>query len=177
MKETEGLPLVKIMMLLSSMAPLFILLGVRGLGHLITDLYLWFSIFILVFIPYFIIRLRIHRAKKSNDSYIIDTSNCRNNREYLFTYLLTVLLPLYSVAVNNNRELYAMIIAISFVIFVLWNMNLHFINLLFAFQGFRVYTIESFHTSILLSKRTTIPSELKELKVYRLSNSVFIELQ
>jgi len=173
MKTHDGLPLVKIMMLLSSMAPLFVLVGVRGLDQVIEDEYLWLGVGVLVIFPYIILRLRVSRARKSNDTYVIDVSDSRNNKEYLFTYLFTVLLPLYSVAVSNYREFYALVLAIGFVIFVLWNMNLHFINLLFAFQGYRVYTIESFHSSILLSKRHKIPSNLKELKVYRLSNSVF----
>lgn len=176
MKTNEGLPLVKFMMLLSSMAPLFILVGARGMDKVISDKFLWIGIGCLIIIPHIILKLRINRAKKSNDTYIIDVSEAQSNKEYLFTYLFTVLLPLYSVSITNNREFTAMLFAICFVIFVLWNMNLHFINFIFALQGFRVYTIESFNSSILLTKRLRIPSDLKELKVYRLSNSVYIEL-
>lgn len=176
MRDNEGLPLVKFMMLLSSMLPLFVLVGVRGLDKVICDNYLWLIISCLVIIPYALVRFRINRAVKSNDTFLIDVSEVKSNKEYLFTYLFTVLLPLYSVSISNQREFAAMIFAICFVIFVLWNMNLHFINLLFAIQGYRVYTIESFNSSILLTKRTRIPNDIKELKVHRLSNTVFIEL-
>ena len=176
MKDSEGLPLVKFMMLLSSMAPLFILVAARGMNTVICDKYLWIAVGCLVLLPYLILQLRIYRAKKSNDTFLLDVSEVKSNKEYLFTYLFTVLLPLYSVAITNYREFSAMVIAICIVIFVLWNMNLHFINILFAIQEYRVYTIESFHCAILLTRRTRIPGDLKELKVHRLSNNVFIEI-
>jgi hypothetical protein len=177
MRTNDGLPLVKFMMLLSSLAPLFILVGVKGLDLVILDKHLWIAVSLLVIIPYAILRLRVTLSIKSNDTFVLNVSDVQNNREYLFTYLFTVLLPLYSVSITNNREFAAMIFAISFVIFVLWNMNLHFVNILFAFQGYRVFTIESFNSAVLLTTRTSIPKDMKELKVHRLSNTVFIELK
>lgn len=177
MKTNDGLPLVKFMMLLSSMAPLFLLVGIRGLDAVVADKHLWIAVACLVLIPYLALRLRMYLSIKSNDTFVLDVTDVKNNKEYLFTYLFTVLLPLYSVTISNNREFGAMMFAICFVIFVLWNMNLHFVNILFAFMGYRVFTIESFDSAILLTTRTTIPKDLKELKVHRLSNTVFIELK
>lgn len=177
MKTNEGLPLVKFMMLLSSMAPLFLLVGIRGMDNVVCDKLLWISISLLLFIPFVIVKLRIYFSVKSNDVFVLDITDTRNNKEYLFTYLFTVLLPLYSVTISSNREFFAIIFAICFVIFVLWNMNLHFVNILFAIQGYRVYTIESFDSAILLTTRPTLPKKINELKVHRLSNSVFIELK
>lgn len=170
MKTNEGLPLVKFMMLLSSMAPLFLLVGIRGMDGVISDKHLWISIALLLVIPFIIVKLRIHYSIKSNDVFVLNISETKNNKEYLFTYLFTVLLPLYSVTINENREFGAITFAICFVIFVLWNMNLHFVNILFAVQGYRVFTIESFDSAILLTTRSTIPKNIKEIKVHRLSN-------
>ncbi|MBK1439684.1 hypothetical protein JHJ32_06790 [Parapedobacter sp. ISTM3] len=177
MKTNEGLPLVKFMMLLSSMAPLFLLVGIRGMEAVVSENHLWIAVLLLLIIPFIIIKLRIHFAVKSNDVYVLDVSETKNNKEYLFTYLFTVLLPLYSVSISDKREFGAMIFAICFVIFVLWNMNLHFVNILFALQGYRVFTIESFDSAILLTTRSTIPKNLNEMKVHRLSNTVFIEIK
>ncbi|TBV26916.1 hypothetical protein DMZ43_07590 [Meridianimaribacter sp. CL38] len=177
MKTTEGLPFVKFMMLLSSMAPLFLLVGIRGMDNIVSDKNLWITIGTLLFIPFVIVKLRIYFSVKSNDVFVLDVSETKNNKEYLFTYLFTVLLPLYSVTIGSNREFFAIIFAICFVIFVLWNMNLHFVNILFALQGYRVYTIESFDSAILLTTRATLPKDINELKVHRLSNSVYIELK
>lgn len=177
MKTEEGLPFVKFMMLLSSMAPLFLLIGIRGMDKIISDKHLWIAVSFLLVIPFLILKWRIHRTIKSNDTYMLDISETKNNKEYLFTYLFTVLLPLYSITIENNREFIAITFAICFIIFVLWNMNLHFVNIFFAFQGYHVYTIETFNSAILLTTRTSIPKDIKELKVHRLSNSVFIELK
>jgi len=177
LKTNEGLPLVKFMMLLSSMAPLFLLVGIRGIDKIVEDKHLWLTVSLLIMIPFMIIKLRIYFAKKSNDVFVLNVAETKNNKEYLFTYLFTVLLPLYSVTMSKKREFEAMIFAICFVVFVLWNMNLHFINILFAVQGYRVFTIESFDSAILLTTRSTIPRNISELKVHRLSNTVFIEIK
>ncbi len=177
MKSDEGLPLVKFMMLLSSMAPLFLLVGIKGMDNIVSDKHLWIAVSLLLIVPFLVLKLRIYFAKKSNDTFVLDISETKNNKEYLFTYLFTVLLPLYSVTIENNREFGAIIFAICFVIFVLWNMNLHFVNILLALQGYRVFTIESSDSAILLTTRTTLPKNIKELKVHRLSNTVFIELK
>lgn len=178
MKSIEGLPFVKFMMLISSMAPLFLLVGIRGINkNVIEDNHLQIAVTLLLFIPFIVIKLRIYFARKSNDVFVLDVSATMNNKEYLFTYFFTVLLPLYSVSINDNREFGAMLFSICLVLFVLWNMNLHFVNILFAIQGYRVYTIEGYESAILLTTRSTIPKNLHEIKVHRLSSSVFIELK
>lgn len=177
MKSNEGLPLVKFMMLISSMAPLFLLIGIRGMDAVVDNNHLQITVSLLLILPFIIIKLRIYFARKSNDVFVLDVSDSKNNKEYLFTYLFTVLLPLYSVSINDNREFGAMLFAICLVLFVLWNMNLHFVNILFAIQGYRVYTIESYESAILLTTRSSIPKNLHEIKVHRLSSSVFIELK
>lgn len=183
MKHKEGLPFVKLMMLLSSMAPLFLLIGIRGIQIkeaetlLINPLTTWYVVAGLILIPFFVIKLRIRSSKKSNDVFLVNTTSATMNKEYLFTYLFTVLLPLYSVSITSKNELYAVICAVFFVLFVLWNMNMHFINIFFAFSDYRVFTMPFQNGSVLLTTRQNISSDLTSLKVHRISNSVFIELK
>ncbi|MCX8514415.1 MAG: hypothetical protein ORN24_02490 [Burkholderiales bacterium] len=176
MKTTDGVPLVKLMMLLSSMAPLFFLIGIRGINGVVSDKYVWIFIALVIIIPHLILWFRLYRAKKSHDVYTVKVKSARNNKEYLFTYLFTVLLPLYSVSIATQRDLIAIFSAVLFILFVLWNMNLHFINIMFALMGYRVFILEDFNSAILLTKRTKFPSAISELNVHRLSNSVYIEL-
>lgn len=176
MKTTEGVPIVKFMMLLSSMSPLFVLIGIKGLNNVISDMSLWVVIGLIIGIPHAILAFRLIRAKKSNDIFTVNVKNAVNNKEYLFTYLFTVLLPLYSVSISATRDIWAISAAICFVLFVLWNMNLHFINLMFALMGYRVFILEEYNAAILLTKRTKIVDSIQNINVYRLSNSVFIEL-
>lgn len=183
MKQKEGLPFVKFMMLLSSMTPLFILVGIRGIqiknGEelLIAPMHTWIIIGCLIIIPYLAIKLRIYFSKKSNDIYLLNVYEATLNKEYLFTYLFTVLLPLYSVSISSLNEFYAVICAIVFVLFILWNMNMHFINIFFAFGGYRVFTLPNQNGAVLLSIRQCIPNNFETIKVHRISNSVFIELK
>lgn len=183
MKQKEGLPFVKFMMLLSSLSPLFILMAIRGVqitnekGLLVSPKETWLIAAAFVIIPFLVLKLRIGAAKKARDTYVVNVTSASQNKEYLFAYLFTVLLPLYSVSINSKNELWAIGCAIFFVLFVLWNMNMHFINIFFAFSGYRVFTLPDNNGSILLTTRQVIPSGLKDLRVHRISNSVFIELK
>ena len=178
MNRNEGVPLVKFMMLVSSMSPLFILISLRGIdAKVISDWHLIITVLVLVILPYLILILRIKSARSNRDIATINVSSSTNNKDYLFTYLFTVLLPLYSFTITSNRDAIALLFALIVVLFVLWNMNLHFINIFFACQGYKVYTLDSFDGAILLSARHNLPTNLSEITAHRLSNSVFIELK
>ncbi|HLO46009.1 MAG TPA: hypothetical protein VK175_16830 [Leadbetterella sp.] len=177
MNKNEGLPFVKFMMLLSSLAPLLILLGIRGMDEILCYKKLWLIIFLLLAIPFLVLLLRIRLSKKNDDKYTINVRGNHLNKDYLFSYLFTVLLPLYSVSIDNKKEFYAIIFAIVFVVFVLWNLNMHFINIFFALNGYKVFTLPEQNGAILLSTRNTISNDLSKLIAHRLSNSVFIELK
>lgn len=177
MNIKEGVPFVKFMMLLSSMAPLFVLVALRGIDEKVISVeHLTIIVLILVVIPFLVLFLRIGSAKRNNDIVTVNISANTNNKDYLFTYLFTVLLPLYSFTITSNRDAIALLFALTIVLFVLWNMNLHFINLLFACRGYKVYTLDSFHGAVLLSTRYNLSIGADELTVHRLSNSVFIEI-
>lgn len=178
MERKEGVPIVKFMMLLSSMTPLFLLIGLRGIdAKVISDKWLWIIIAVIVIVPFIILYARIRAAVKSRNIVTVDITGSSNNKDYLFTYLFTVLLPMYSFTITNCRDAFALLFALIVVLFVLWNMNLHFINIFFAVQGYKVYTLNSVDGAILLSARHNLPANLKDMAVHRISNSVFIEIK
>lgn len=178
MQRKEGVPFVKFMMLVGSMAPLFLLIGLRGIdAKIISDKSLWIIIAINVVLPFLFLYARIQSAVKSKNVINVDISNNSNNKDYLFTYLFTVLLPMYSFTITNCRDALALVFALIVVLFVLWNMNLHFINIFFALQGYKVYTLNNVDGAILLSTRHNLQAKTNNLNVHRISNSVFIELK
>ena len=76
MDYKEGLPVVKLMMLLSSMAPLFLLIGLRGVSEtIICEQKLWIIISGLIVIPYLITFLRIRSVVKANDILTVKSLN------------------------------------------------------------------------------------------------------
>jgi hypothetical protein len=96
-----------------------------------------------------------------------------------------MLLPLYLIDMGSWRDLAAILAALSFVIFLFWHLNLHYMNLLFAVFGYRVYTIcppmntssiSSRASYALITRRTTVaPGD--RLIAYRLSDTVYFEVQ
>ena len=163
------------MMILSSLSPLFIMLSFRGAGDVIPDLVLWIIAGAILIIPSLFIYLRTNLSIKHKEIFELATEGATQNKEYLFTYLFTILLPLYSLSITNTRELFAVLSAILFVMLILWNMNLHYINILFALLGYRVFVLKADDSKILISSKQHI--ERRTLKAHRLSNSVFIEVK
>jgi len=174
-KQKEGVPVIRLMLIVSSLAPLFIMLSFRGASNVIPDSTLWIVTASVLIIPSFLILIRIISAQKKHEIYELQTSETTQNKEYLFTYLFTILLPLYSLSITTMRELLAVFSAILFVILVLWNMNLHYVNILFALFGYKIYTLKSDESKLLISSKLYINSDIT--KAHRISNSVYIEVK
>ena len=95
-----------------------------------------------------------------------------------------MLLPFYATNLNSWREFAATLIAVCFVVFLFWNLNLHYMNVVFALLGYRIFTIyplqdENPHSggqSCVLITRRTVFSANQPLKPYRLSNTVLWEI-
>jgi len=73
--------------------------------------------------------------------------------------------------------------ALSFIVFLFWHLNLHYMNLMFAAKGYRVFTIyppaddnqlSGRLSQVLITKRVAI-SPGERLSVYRLSDTVYFE--
>ena len=52
-----------------------------------------------------------------------------------------MLLPFYSEDLGSWRYLGASFAALAFIVFLFWHLNLHYMNLLFAALGYRVFTV------------------------------------
>ena len=84
------------------------------------------------------------------------------------------------------RDLIAILVAIVFIIFLFLHLNLHYINILLAVFGYRVYTIrpkddeDNPYTSripmvVITRRRTLVPGE--SIRGYRLTDSLYWSLQ
>jgi hypothetical protein len=177
----EGLPFSRLIMVLSSMAPLFILWAVRG-SPSVPDYYFVPICLLLASGPTFVLYLRFRLAKRNHDSQTKTVGKVDDHRDRILVYLFAMLLPFYTVNLKDGREFAATIVALLFIIFLFWHLNMHYLNLLFALRGYRVFTVtpkrDNQYTGIasfvLLSKRVAI-IEGEQLEAYRLSDSVFIQ--
>ncbi len=178
----EGLGLTRMFMVLSSLAPLFVLMAVRG-NSLIPEAYFIGACSIFATLPSVLLWRRMSVAKRNKDVVRLTTGKTEDHRSHLLVYLFATLLPFYREDICTVRDMTAMCLALALIVFLFWRLNLHYMNLLFALRGYRIFTVSppddgNPHTGqkdfVILSRRTQIAEGI-HLTAYRLSNDVFLE--
>jgi hypothetical protein len=181
--HNEGLKAARLLMVLSSISPLFIIWAIRG-SKLIPDLY--FTIFcgLMVVMPYAFLVFRIRIAKRLAEKRELAIGSAEDHRDHILIYLFAILLSFYAANLDTLRDLAAAFVTIGFIIFLFWHLNLHYMNIFFAAQGYRIFTVYppddgNILTNkaglVLITKRITIPHGI-QLAVYRLSDTVYLEV-
>ena len=180
----EGLKAARLLMVLSSISPLFILWAIRG-NSLIPDH--WFIGFcvLMVIVPNTFLGLRIRTAKKQKDTRQLTVGRADDHRDHILLYLFAMLLPFYSEDIGTWRDLGATFAALAFIVFLFWHLNLHYMNLLFAVRGLRVFTVyppDDDNTltgksgqAVITYRVSFAPGDC--ITAYRLSDTVYLELQ
>jgi hypothetical protein len=178
----EGLKAARLLMVLSSISPLFILWAIRG-NSLIPDRYFVGGCALMVVVPNVFLWLRIRTARKQDDKRTITVGAADDHRDHILVYLFAMLLPFYSEDISAWRDFGATIAALAFIVFLFWHLNLHYMNLLFALRGRRVFTVyppadgnplTARSRQALITRRVSLaPGE--QVIAYRLSDSVYLE--
>lgn len=133
--------LVKLILVIACMSPLFILMAIKGIGIIPWEIY--FPIFLgLAIIPNAILWIRIFVATRQNDRKQIQVSGYTDNREHLLTYIFAMLIPLFQTSSATESDLYALLCAFTFIVYVFLHMELYYMNFFFAFFGYRVLSIK-----------------------------------
>jgi len=184
LSHNEGLKLGRLLMVLSSVSPLFILWAIRG-TPLIPDAYFLAFCAVMVVGPNAFLWYRIHTARKSQDKRELAISVFEDNRNHLLVYLFAMLLPLYADTLATWRTLAAALAGLGFVVFMFWHMNMHYMNIFFALFGYRVFSLypatdenplSGRSNYILITPRVSIASG-DRIMVYRLSDTVYFEVR
>jgi hypothetical protein len=179
----EGLKVARLFMVLSSISPLFILWAIRG-NSLIPDQYFLAFCAAMVIVPNAFLWLRVRTARQLHEKREIVVGRAEDHREHLLVYLFAMLLPFYALDLRTWRDLIAALAALGFIIFLFWHLNLHYMNLLFAARGYRVFTIYPIAddnpfsgkaSQVLITRRVTVSPD-KGLVAYRLSDTVYLEM-
>ncbi len=180
--HSEGLKAARLLMVLSSISPLFILWAIRGI-NLIPDR--WFIGFctLMVIIPNAFLWLRIRTARKQADKRELTVGTADDHRDHILVYLFAMLLPFYSENISTWRDLGSTLAALAFIVFLFWHLNLHYMNLLFAFRGLRVFTVYSpadgnpltgkSRQAVITRRVSLAPGD--QIIAYRLSDTVYME--
>lgn len=181
-KTGEGLPLARLNMVIASLSPLFILWAVRGIPN-IPDCILISACTGLIVLPNMVLFGRLVFAVKACDVQTKKIGTTEDHRDHLLVYLFAILLPFWDAGLNNARNIVAAIVALVFIIFLFWHLNLHYMNLIFAMMGYRVFSVHPTDSGnavsgedvfVLVTKRSSLPTGL-ELSAFRISNHVFWE--
>lgn len=178
----EGLKLARLMMVLSSISPLFIFWAVRG-NSLIPEYWFLGLCLFMVIAPSLYLWLHIVMARKQKQIRPIVVGKAEDHRDHLLVYLFTMLLPFYSADLSAWRDLAAVLVALGFIVLLFWHLNLHYMNILFAAFGFHVFTIYpktednplSGKTRVVLITKRIAVSDGEQIEAYRLSNTVYFE--
>lgn len=180
----EGLKPARLLMVLSSISPLFILWAIRGTPIISDGVFISFCA-IMVIVPNAFLLLRIRTAKKNNEKRQMVTGRTEDHRDHLLVYLFAMLLPFYTASLSSVRDFITAITALSFIVFLFWHLNLHYMNLIFAVLGYRVYTVYppvdrnslSGNSSwLLITQRGFLP-EGEQILTLRISNTVYMEVK
>lgn len=180
----EGLKAARLLMVLSSISPLFILWAIRG-NSLVPDR--WFIVFctLMVIIPNAFLWLRIRTAKKQADKRELTVGTADDHRDHILVYLFAMLLPFYSEDLGSWRYLGASFATLAFIVFLFWHLNLHYMNLLFAALGYRVFTVYApadgnpltgKTRQALITRRVSL-APADRIVAYRLSDTVYLEVE
>jgi len=177
----EAFQFTRLIMVLSSMAPLFLLWAVRG-SSLLPNQYFIPGCLFMAIAPTGLLLLRVRAAKTANDCQTKTVFRADDHKDHILVYLFATLLPFYTADLQNYRESAATLLALAFILFLFWHLNMHYMNLLFALQGYRVFTVtpdaKDAHGSktpfVILAKRTAL-TEGEAIETYRLSDTVFIQ--
>ncbi len=138
-----------------------------------------------VLIPNLFLYRRIRIARTSGDNKTLTIGTFDDHRDHLLVYLFAMMLPFYPANLDGWREFGATVAAFLFIVFLFWHLNMHYMNLVFAIFGFRVFTVTpSIETSnkfsgrssyVLLTKRPLL-EQGEQISALRLSNTVYLEL-
>lgn len=178
----EGLKTARLLMVLSSVSPLFVLWAIHG-NPLIPDS--WFLSFcaLMILIPNFFLWWRIRMAKRIETVQERRTGKVDDHRSHVLVYLFAMLLPFYATELDTWREFAAALAAIAFIVFLFWHLNLHYLNFIFAAMGYRVFMVYPKHDGntlsgtsgwVLITKRDHLPEDTP-VRVHRISDTVYLE--
>ncbi|MBX5030191.1 hypothetical protein [Rhizobium lentis] len=183
-KLEEGLGLVRFILVWSSLSPVFLLWAVRGVDAIGDRI--WIPVCLALFVlPTFLLCIFLKISRYYHNLKTITVVTSKDQREHLLTYLFAMLIPLFDANLDERRDIASIFIAFIFVAFLFWHMRLHYMNLIFAIAGYRIYTVEvklsagsgvadQLATYAVISRRHYLP-EQSPLSGYRLGGNVLVD--
>jgi hypothetical protein len=183
--KEAGVGLVRFLLIWSSLSPVFLLWGMRGTTAIPDKIFAPVCVGLFV-VPSLVLWFLWRRNAAIGNVRTIEIRYSQDPKDYLLTYLFAMLLPLWQGGLDSIRDVCATLFALALVLFVFWHMGLHYMNVLFAIRGYRVYTVQAgdpgggddnrkLLTYAVISKRSHIPAGGAPLTGYRLGGNVLVD--
>lgn len=158
--------------------------AIRG-NSLIPDRYFISFCTLMVVAPNAFLYLRIRLTEKQEDKRELVVGKADDHRDHILMYLFAMLLPFYSQDLGSWRYLGASVAALAFIVFLFWHLNLHYMNLVFAARGYRVFTVYPPADGNAVTGRTRRAVITRRVSLaagdrligYRLSDTVYLEAE
>src|SRR5258706_1793989 len=113
----EGLRFARLLMVLSSISPLFILWAIRG-SRLIPDTYLVGFCAFMVLMPNAFLWLRVRTVRALNEKRPLKVGKADDHRNDVLVYLFAILLPFYRQDPGTWRDVGAALVALAFIVYL-----------------------------------------------------------
>lgn len=178
----EGNRCVRLLMVLSSFAPLFVLWAIQGIA-VVDDRYLITACSLLVVVPTGVLIYLVRRSKQEKNIQTLPIGATEDKRGNLIPYIISLLLPFYQQDIYEWRELAATAVALLILIFLFWHFNYHYMNIIFAMRGYRMVEVlpspsqnpHSRRMSFTLLTRRNNFVGIDTVTAYRISDTLYME--
>ena len=173
---------MRFLLVLSSLAPLFLLWAIKGV-RLIPDYYFISVSLALAILPTLVLFLREWLSRKQRHLKTLTIGKSEDQRNHILVYLFAILLPFYRQDIGSWRELIAVIVALLFIVFLFWYLNLHYMNILFAARRYHIFAVypSEQDTSyarrrgyVLITRRSNLTVG-ESIVAFRLANDLYME--
>lgn len=162
----EGPLLLRVLLVLSSMSPLFLLWAIRG-TDLMPEWTFWTVCSVLFVAPNLFLWTLILRARNKKIQRTIEVGETDDRRQDLISYLFAMLLPFYAVDLSSWRNFAATVVAFLIVVVLFTSLNLHYMNFLVALTGYHCFQVRTPETEHTTSSATSFMVVTKNPRIRR----------
>jgi hypothetical protein len=177
-----GLKIARLLMVLASIAPLFILWGIRAPEGEWRE-WVYVTCFAAVVAPNALVLFRVRKARSSVDRQEINVGDAHDERDHVLVYLFSMLSPFFAADLKQPREMLAACFAVFLIVLIFWHLDMHHMNIFLVLLGYRVFSVHNPKGAsaasgkghkVVITKRRCLESG-DTLMCWRISDSVFLE--
>lgn len=179
---SEGFGALRLLLVLSSLFPVFVLFAIRGQSPL-PECYHLLMMLALATAPTAILAIRIAVAKRNDEIVPLAIGTATSHQSSIISYLLALLLPFVGIATSDWRGFAASMATVVFVVIVLWLMKVHYLNVIFGLLNRTVFEVlppdcnnpfSDRNARFIVTWRTEL-SDCKSINALRITDTVYWE--